>query len=75
MDDYNKLAVKHGVYDEYKNACKKETSGRGNGWRIDIEKAIDSAEKGQEIDSAMRFWCDAAPMPASHIESGLRYRG
>ena len=74
MKDYNTLAVKHGVFGAYKNACKKETSGAGNGWRIDIEKAIDSAEKGNDIDSAMSFWCGRAAMPASHLEAGLRYR-
>jgi hypothetical protein len=59
MKDYNKLAVKHGVYSEYNNACWKETSGVGNWWRISIEKAIDSAESGGDITEAMKVWgCD-----------------
>lgn len=75
MKDYNELARKHGVFGEYKNACKKESGGAGNGWRRDIEKAIDSAEKGGNIEKEMRFWCGRPAMPASHIEAGLRYRG
>jgi len=74
MTDYNKLAVKHGVYGEYKNACKKESSGAGNGWRHNIEKAIDSAEKNGDIEGAMSFWCKTTAL-VSHTEwAGLRYR-
>lgn len=74
MKDFNKLAVKHGVCGEYKIACKKESDGAGNGWRVDIERALDAAEKGEDIDSAMRFWCDRASMPVIHTYTGLRYR-
>ena len=74
MIDYNKLAVKYGVFGEYKNACKKESSGAGNGWRINLEKAIDEAEKGHDIDAMISLFCGKKSISISHIESGLRYR-
>lgn len=75
MKVYDKLSVKYGIHDEYKLACEKEIKGDGNGWRIDIEKAIDMAEKGGDIASTLRYLSGRSILPVSHTESGLRYRG
>jgi len=66
VKDYNKLARKHGVFGEYKLMCKKEREGQGNGWRLNVERAIDAAEKRMDINKAMKFWLtDLLCLPAT----------